>query len=236
MAEKGVIYLIPLPLSAEGLPTLISLVKPFITDIRHFVVENVRTSRRFLRAVDAAFPIDESEFYEMDKHGGYRFDKGVLEIINQGADIGVMSEAGCPAIADPGYQVVAAAHKQNVRVIPLPGPNAMIMALMASGFNGQAFTFHGYLPVETASRKVALQQIERQGLYGHPQIFMETPYRNGQLLDDMVRWLQPSTMLCIAANITAANEMIKTMSLAHWGKAKPYLHKIPVVFIIGKAE
>jgi 16S rRNA (cytidine1402-2'-O)-methyltransferase len=236
MAAKGVIYLIPLPLSPEGLPALIPLVKPYIGELRHFVVENIRTSRRYLRAVDAGFPIDDCRFYEMDKHDDYRFDARVLDIVNNGSDIGIMSEAGCPAIADPGYQVVAAAHRQNIKVIPLPGPNSMIMALMASGFKGQGFTFHGYLPVETASRRQALLQIEKNGQAGHPQIFMETPFRNAQLLDDMIRWLQPNTLLCIAANITASNEMIKTKTLASWAKAKPHLHKMPVVFIIGKTE
>jgi 16S rRNA (cytidine1402-2'-O)-methyltransferase len=236
MAVKGVIYLIPLPLSPEGLSALIPLAEPYVRHIRHFVVENIRTSRRFLRAVDADFPIDECMFFEMDKHEDYRFDARVLDILNNGSDIGIMSEAGCPAVADPGYQVVAAAHRQNIKVIPLPGPNSMIMALMASGFKGQAFTFHGYLPVDTASRRQMLLQIEKNGQAGYPQIFMETPYRNNQLLDDIIRWLQPSTLLCVAANITASNEMIQTRSLAEWSTAKPNLHKIPAVFIIGKTK
>jgi 16S rRNA (cytidine1402-2'-O)-methyltransferase len=234
IVKNGSIYLIPLPLSPEGLRQVAAVAAPVITHIRHFIVENTRTARRFLRAVNPTFPIDDCVFIEMDKHGQYAFDKSILQKAIAGNDIGLMSEAGCPAVADPGHLVVAAAHALKIKVIPLPGPNAMIMALMSSGFNGQQFTFNGYVPLEPDKRKQLAQQMERLANADHTQIFMDTPYRNQKLLEDLCKWLQPDTSLCIASNISASNETIKTMSIREWSAKKPDLSKIPVVFVMGK--
>jgi 16S rRNA (cytidine1402-2'-O)-methyltransferase len=234
MVKAGALYLIPLPLSPEGTRQVAAIAAPVVAHIRHFIVENTRTARRFLRSVDPAFPIDDCVFMELDKHGQYAFDRSFLQKTANGIDIGLMSEAGCPAVADPGHQVVAAAHAMKIKVIPLPGPNAMIMALMSSGFNGQQFTFNGYVPIEPDKRKQLVQQMERQASADHTQIFMDTPYRNQKLLEDLCKWLQPDTALCIASNITASNEIIKTMTIREWSAKKPDINKIPVVFVMGK--
>jgi len=233
--KNGALYLIPLPLAPEGNRQAAAIAGPVIRHIRHFIVENIRTARRFLRAVDPEFPIDDCQFTEMDKHASYAFDIQALSVAKTGQDVGVMSEAGCPAIADPGFQAVAAAHHMKIKVIPLPGPNAMLMALMASGFSGQNFSFHGYVPLEPDKRKALLQTVERLARNGQSQVFMETPFRNQKLLEDICKWLQPDTALCIASNISASNEIIRTMSVSHWSQHKPDLNKIPTVFVIGKS-
>ena len=232
--KKGSLYLIPTPLAPEGLKSTAAIVGPIIAHVRHFIVEEIRTARRFLRAVDPAFPIDDCVFTEMNKHADYDYDLQALAAIDTGADIGIMSEAGCPCVADPGYQVVATAQEKGITVKPVPGPNAMIMALMSSGFSGQSFTFHGYLPSDTDKRKALLMNIERQASLGHTHLFMETPFRNQKLFDELCTWLNPQTYLCVASNISASNEIIKTRSIQDWKKVKPDLKKIPAVFVIGK--
>lgn len=234
--NKGTLYLIPVPLAPEGTRQTAAIAAPYLTEIRHFVVENLRTARRFLRAVDSQFPIDECQFAEMDKHADYAFDEHFLDHALAGHHIGVLSEAGCPAVADPGNQVVAWAHQHGITVRPLPGPNSMIMALMASGFSGQAFTFHGYMPMDTKQRKSMLLQMERDAKRGHTHIFMDTPFRNPKLFADLIDWLQPATEVCIASNITATNEQIHTRTIHNWKSIKPNLKKIPAVFLIGASE
>ncbi|MCO5247558.1 MAG: SAM-dependent methyltransferase [Chitinophagales bacterium] len=236
MDKKGIIYLVPTPLSPEGIRQTAAIAQPVISHIRYFIVENIRTARRFLKAVDADFPIDDSVFLEMDKHDDFEFDEMFLQHAVEGKYIGVLSEAGCPAVADPGSKVVAAAHLWGITIKPLVGPNSMLMALMSSGFTGQNFTFHGYLPIETKERRNLILQIERGAEKGQTHIFMETPYRNNKLFEDLINWLKPTTELCIASNITASNEQIHTRLIADWKKRKPNLKKIPVVFVMGKSE
>jgi len=234
--KKGTLYLIPVPLAPEGLRSTAAVAAPYIAQIRHFIVENIRTTRRFLRAVDPQFPIDDSLFAEMDKHAGYAFDERFLEHALQGADIGVLSEAGCPAVADPGHQAVAAAHAMGIPVKPLPGPSSIIMALMGSGFPGQHFSFHGYLPMDNAQRKMLLLQMEREAEKGHTHIFMETPFRNAKLFEDVLTWLRPETELCLATNLTGSNEQIHTRKVREWKKVRPDLKKVPAVFVLGNSK
>lgn len=234
--KKGVLYLIPVPLAPEGLRQTAAVSSPYIAHIRHFIVENTRSARRFLRAVDPEFPIDDSVFEEMDKHEGYSFDEKVFKYASEGFDIGLLSEAGCPAVADPGHNVVAQAHIHGIIVKPLPGPNSMIMALMGSGFPGQKFSFHGYLPLDNNQRKNLILYMEREGALGHTQIFMDTPFRNAKIYDDLLTWLKPDTELCLASNITGSNEQIHTRTVKEWKKLRPDLKKIPVVFVIGNSK
>ena len=236
MNKKGIIYLIPTPLAPEGQKQTALIAQPLVANIRHFIVENIRTARRFLKAVDGEFPIDDCIFLEMNKHDDFKFDEMFLQYAVNGHDIGILSEAGCPAIADPGAKVVAEAHIWGIKVKPLVGPNSMILALMASGFTGQSFSFHGYLPIDSKERKSFILQMERSVENGTTNIFMETPYRNDKLLEDLIKWLKPTSELCIASNITASNEQIHTRLMADWKKRQPKLNKIPAVFILGKSQ
>lgn len=231
------LYLIPVTLG----PTSIEQVLPsynhdIIMGIRHFIVENVRSARRFLRQVDREFPIDDSEFYEMGKHSDERLFSQYLQPLRDGKPMGVISEAGCPAVADPGADIVAIAQRQNLRVIPLVGPSSMIMAVMGSGLNGQSFAFNGYLPVETSERAKALKALETRAWNEHQtQLFIETPYRNQKMFQTLLATLRPQTRLCIAAGITTEDEYIHTHTIAEWKKTTlPDLSKVPAIFLINK--
>ena len=231
------LYLIPVTLG----DTPVSQVLPaynhdIIMNIRHFIVENIRSARRFLRLVDSGFPIDDSTFYEMGKHAQTNQFATYLKPLQQGLPIGVISEAGCPAVADPGADVVAIAQQRGFRVIPLVGPSSMIMAVMASGLNGQSFAFNGYLPVDESDRAKKLKALEtRAWNESQTQLFIETPYRNHKMLDTLLRTLRPQTRLCVAAGITTADEYIHTHTIQDWKRIKlPDLSKIPSIFLIGK--
>ena len=231
------LYLIPVTLG----DTPVSQVLPaynhdIIMNIRHFIVENIRSARRFLRLVDSGFPIDDSTFYEMGKHAQTNQFATYLKPLQQGLPIGVISEAGCPAVADPGADVVAIAQQRGFRVIPLVGPSSMIMAVMGSGLNGQSFAFNGYLPVDESERAKKLKALEtRAWNESQTQLFIETPYRNHKMFDTLLRTLRPQTRLCVAAGITTADEYIHTHTIQEWKRIKlPDLSKIPSIFLIGK--
>jgi 16S rRNA (cytidine1402-2'-O)-methyltransferase len=204
--------------------------------IRHFIVENIRSARRFLRQVDREFPIDDSQFYEMGKHADERLFNQYLQALRDGKPMGVISEAGCPAVADPGADVVAIAQRQKLRVIPLVGPSSMIMAVMASGLNGQSFAFNGYLPVDPQDRAKKLKALETRAWNEHQtQLFIETPYRNLKMFQALVQTLRPQTRMCIAAGITTVDEYIHTHTIAEWKKTElPDLSKVPAIFLINK--
>ncbi len=234
---ESALYLIPVTLG----PTPIDQVLPsynadIIRGIRHFIVENIRSARRFLRQVDREFPIDESIFYEMGKHADERLFSQYLQPLRDGLPMGIISEAGCPAVADPGADVVAIAQRQKLRVIPLVGPSSMIMAVMGSGFNGQSFAFNGYLPVDNADRAKKLKTLESRAWNEHQtQLFIETPYRNQKMFQTLLQTLRPQTRLCIAAGITTEDEYIHTHSIAEWKKIQlPDLSRIPAIFLIYK--
>jgi 16S rRNA (cytidine1402-2'-O)-methyltransferase len=206
-----------------------------ILQIRHFIVEEVRSARRFLKRVDRDINIDELTFYPMGKHADAALFAKYLKPLEAGESVGVISEAGCPAVADPGADVVAIAQRKGFKVVPLVGPSSMIMAVMASGLNGQSFAFHGYLPIDPADRIKRLKQLEERAVREHQtQLFIETPYRNAKLFATLCQTLRPQTRLCIAAGITTDDEWICTRTVADWRRSTlPDLSKIPAIFLFG---
>jgi 16S rRNA (cytidine1402-2'-O)-methyltransferase len=230
---KGRIYLIPVTLGGNDFKDVIPEKVIAITRrLRFFVVENLRSSRRFLRLIDKGFPIDESVFYELSEHTVEKDISHFLEPVNNGHDIGLMSEAGLPGIADPGARLVALAHQNKIVVTPLSGPSSIIMALISSGLNGQNFSFNGYLPVKPPAREAKLRELERKVREGYAQIFMETPYRNQKMLETILQTCSKDTMLCIAADITLSTESIKTMRITEWKTNIPDLNGRLVVFVL----
>ena len=231
------LYLIPVTL---GETSIEQVLPPYnhevIMGIRHFVVENIRSARRFLRQTDKAFPIDDCTFFEMGKHADEKQFSQYLQPLREGKPVGVISEAGCPAVADPGADIVKIAQREGLRVVPLVGPNSMIMAVMSSGLGGQSFAFNGYLPVDASDRAKRLKALEsRAWTEGQTQLFIETPYRNEKMFQALVCTLRPQTRLCIAAGITTADEYIRTLPISEWKKTKlPDLSKIPAIFLINK--
>ena len=207
-----------------------------ILGIRHFIVEEVRSARRFLKRVEKDIDIDALTFYPMGKHADAALFANYLKPLEAGEDMGVISEAGCPAVADPGADVVAIAQRKGFKVVPLVGPSSMIMAVMASGLNGQSFAFNGYLPIDPADRERRLRQLETRAVQEHQtQLFIETPYRNEKLFKTLCQVLRPQTRLCIAAGITTADEWIRTQTVAEWRRTTlPDLSKTPAIFLFGK--
>ena len=206
-----------------------------ILQLKHFIVENVRTARRFLKRVDPAIVIDELTFYELNKHTSPEQVAGYLAPMAQGESMGVISEAGCPAVADPGADVVAIAQRKRYKVVPLVGPSSILLAVMASGFNGQSFAFHGYLPIDASERTNTLKKLEGRIYAEHQtQLFIETPYRNNKLVEELIRTCRPSTKLCIASNITCEDEFIQTRPVKEWTGHVPDLSKKPTIFLLFK--
>ena len=230
------LYLIPNLLGDTPWPLVLPAAVPEVmARLRFFFVEDVRTARRYLKKVHPAIDIDALHFSVLSKETEEREAAGFLEFLLAGNDAGVISEAGCPGVADPGALIVRLAHRAGIGVVPLVGPSSILLALMASGFNGQQFTFHGYLPVKPQERIRKLQHLERTAAtVGETQIFMETPYRNNAFLADLLRNCQPSTLLCIAANLTTPQEMARTMTIAQWRKNPPDLAKQPAIFLFGR--
>ena len=230
-------YLLPVTLGDTEIDNVLpSYNREIIRQIKFFIVENVRSARRFLKKVDRDINIDELRFYLMDKHTDAAKMASYLKPLEEGNAMGVISEAGCPAVADPGADVVAVAQRKNLRVIPMVGPSSIIMSVMGSGFNGQSFAFNGYLPIEPAERTKRIKQLEtRAYTEDQTQLFIETPYRNHKMLEELLRTCKPSTRLCIASGITCAEEYIHTHTIAEWKKIKLHdLSKIPTIFLIYK--
>ena len=234
---EAALYLIPVTL---GETEIGQVLPPYnhdvIVGIKHFIVENIRSARRFLKKTEKTIDIDQLTFYELNRHTDRKFIGEYLEPLKKGQPVGIISEAGCPAIADPGADVVAIAQSRSYKVVPLVGPSSIIMSVMASGFNGQSFAFNGYLPVEVPQRIKALKKLEQKVQNeNQTQLFIETPYRNAKMIETILNALNPKTKLCIAAGITCAEEYIKTRTVAEWKKEKlPDLGKIPAIFVIGK--
>lgn len=234
---QAALYLIPVTLGDTPHENVLpSNNAQVVRGIRHFVVEEIRTARRFLRRMDREFPIDECTFFEMGKHADPSRFAEYLAPISKGHSVGVISEAGCPAVADPGADIVSIAQKRNVRVVPLVGPSSMILAVMASGLGGQSFAFNGYLPVQDGDRAKRLKQLEsRAWSEGQTQLFIETPYRNRKMFDTMCSTLRPDTRMCIAAGITTEEEWIHTRTIREWkNTGMPDLGKVPAIFLIGR--
>ncbi|KAA9331519.1 SAM-dependent methyltransferase [Hymenobacter busanensis] len=230
------LYLIPTVLADDtAAQVLPAQVAERVAALSCFLVENARTARRFIKQVAPAQVIEELRISVIDKDSTEAEVRTALQTAaKQGLDVGVLSEAGCPGIADPGAALAREAHRLGMRVVPLVGPSSLLLALMGSGLNGQSFAFHGYLPIERAKRAAAIKQLERTAVQQRQtQLFIETPYRNGQLLEDLLANLQPTTRLCIAANLTASDEFLRTDTVAGWRGKLPELHKQPAVFLIG---
>jgi 16S rRNA (cytidine1402-2'-O)-methyltransferase len=230
---NGKIYLIPVTLGGDDFRKVIpQQVLEVTTSLRYFVVENLRSARRYLRLIDKSFPIDESVFYELNEHTNDSDISSILAPVLEGNDIGLMSEAGLPGIADPGTNLIWAAHKKNIRIIPLTGPSSIIFAIISAGMNGQNFTFNGYLPVKQSDRESKLKEIENRSGNGEAQIFMETPYRAQKMFDSVLSVCNPGTKLCIAADITLESEFIKTKRISDWKKEIPQLNDRLIIFVL----
>jgi 16S rRNA (cytidine1402-2'-O)-methyltransferase len=204
-------------------------------EIKIFIVEQIRTARRFLRKINHPVDIDDMVFYELNKHTDQNQTFGYLDAIKKGESIGLISEAGTPCVADPGSEIVKLAHEQNINIIPLVGPNSIILSLMASGFNGQNFAFHGYLAVDKNERSKQIQRMETEVYKNNQtQIFIETPYRNMQFFESLLKTCKSNTKLCLASNISLITQFIKTKSIQDWKKEKVDLNKKPTIFLLYK--
>ena len=231
------LFLIPAYLSDESPQAYFApIIKEYILKTDYFFVENEKTARKVIKFFVPEKKQADLKLFLLDKYSETEDLKEAQQLMKQGQDFGLLSEAGLPCIADPGNIMVSWAHRNGIKVIPVNGPSSIILALIGSGFNGQEFTFHGYLPIDKSQKKAKIQQLEQQvQRTGYTQIFMETPYRNNQLFDDLTKYLSPSSKLCIAANINhPAEEFIKTLSIRDWKNHKPELHKIPTVFVLGR--
>lgn len=230
----GILYLIPNTLGQNNIDNVLPSYNISVAkNLRHFIVENVRSARRFLKMLDRDIVIDDLSFYELNRHTPPDRIAELLLPIYEGHSMGIISEAGCPAIADPGADVVAIAQRKNIRVVPLVGASSIILSLMASGFNGQSFAFVGYLPIDKKARIQRLKQLEsRASSERQTQIFIETPYRNNQLVQDMVATLKPDTLLCIASELTIDTESVKTLPIAEWAKQQIDINKRNTIFLI----
>ncbi|MBN2638608.1 MAG: SAM-dependent methyltransferase [Bacteroidales bacterium] len=235
--KKGNLYLIPTTLGDQS--DLSRIIPEYnhqiVHTLKHFIVEKTRTARRFLKQTGHPVPIDDMSFLELNKHTQPNEVHKFLEAAEQGNSMGMISEAGTPAVADPGSVIVQLAHQKRIKVIPLVGPNSLILSLMASGMNGQQFTFHGYLPKDTNDLTRKIKTMEADVLRtGTTQIFIETPFRNNKLLDNLIQNCNPKTLLCVAVHVTLPDEQILTQTIAQWKKEKADLNKKPAVFLLGK--
>lgn len=229
----GKIYLIPVTLGDKDYRKVIPQKVLAVTQsLRLFVVEDLRSARRYLKLIDKDFPIDEAIFYELNEHTNESEIGHYLEPVLKGKDMGIMSEAGLPGIADPGSKLISIAHRKKIKVVPFSGPSSILLAIISSGLNGQNFTFNGYLPVKPAERESRLRELEKRSREGCAQIFMETPYRNQRMLESILSVCNDETMLCIATDITLPDENIKTMSISAWKKNRPLINDRLVVFIL----
>ena len=230
----GTLYLIPPPLGPGGLPALPVQWRPLLHRLDYFIAERAKTARRFLKSTQPERPIGALHFEELNKRTPETAIDGFLQPLLDGHDVGLLSEAGCPGVADPGSAVVARAHRLAIEVVPLVGPSSILLALMASGMNGQQFAFVGYLPPKQPALGKEIQRLEGVARrHRSTQIFIETPYRNRALIEQLLRILQPSTRLCIAADLTLPTQYIRTRTVAAWREQPPPdLHKRPAIFLM----
>ncbi|MDA9073471.1 SAM-dependent methyltransferase [Flavobacteriaceae bacterium] len=233
---KGKLYLLPTTLGEnEPLEVMPYSVKTMVELIDHYIVENEKSARRFIKKITPKKSQPSLTIMKLDKYAEELETRTFLDVCEQGISVGLLSEAGVPAVADPGATIVKLAHEKGIKVVPLVGPSSILMALMASGMNGQNFAFNGYLPIDNSDRKKAIKDLEKLSKEkNQSQIFIETPYRNEKMFTDLKSALTPATLLCIAVDITLPNEYIKTYSIADWKKQSPDLHKRPAIFIIQK--
>lgn len=232
--RKGTLYLIPNSLGGGVNSFATELSKQLVQKVEHFVVEEIKSARRLLRALGLKREFEEVNFYFLNEHTRFNEMDSLLKPLLAGHDAAIISEAGLPCVADPGSSLVALAHENGIKVVPLSGPSSIFMALMASGMNGQEFTFNGYLPRDRSERIRKIKQLDSLGAKGHTQIFMDVPYRNQQVLEDLLQHCRTESKLCIACNISTQAEMILTKTIAEWLVLQPSLPKEPTMFLLGK--
>lgn len=232
--STGTLYLIPVPLADGTADAVLPILhKELINKIDTYIVENEKTARYWLKHTGLQTPQSSLTIHVYGKHADKTDTAVFLKELLAGKDVGLMSEAGCPAIADPGADVVAEAHRKGIKVVPLTGPSSILLSLMASGFNGQSFAFHGYLPIDKAQRAKRIKDLEAESMrHKQTQIFIETPFRNNQMLEELLRSCSPQTRLCVACNITAADELIISTTVGNWKTKKVDLHKKPAIFLL----
>lgn len=233
---KGTIFLLPVPLAENSAErTLTAWHGQLINSINTYIVENEKTARYWLRNMGLKTPQSELVIHVYGKHSEKTAISHYFKELEAGTDVGLMSEAGCPAIADPGSEIVAEAHKRNIKVVPMVGPSSILLALMASGFNGQSFTFHGYLPIDKVQRSKRIKELESiSERHKQTQIFIETPFRNNQLLEEILRTCQSHTRVCVACNLTSGDEQIISLPVEQWRKRSYDFHKKPTIFLLYK--
>lgn len=237
MTTKGILYLIPTTLgdTAEVLDVIPQKVNAVINTIDEYIVENEKTARHYLKKIGIQKPLQEITLYTLNQHTNPSDIATYLNPIAAGKNMGVISEAGCPGVADPGAEVVKLAHEKNIKVVPLVGPSSILLSLMASGFNGQNFAFNGYLPKERGDRLKKLKELETLVFKkNQTQLFIETPYRNMHLLEDLIAGCDKQLKLCIACDVTLETEFIQTKTVAAWAKQLPEINKRPAIFLLGK--
>ncbi|MDQ3534417.1 MAG: SAM-dependent methyltransferase [Bacteroidota bacterium] len=230
----GNVFLIPSVISDNTAQNVICpQVKQVVMNTQYYLVENIRTARRFISSLKLGITIDNLNFQILDKKTDLNQIKENFKPVFEGYDIGILSEAGCPGVADPGSLAVHYAHQQNIKVVPLVGPSSILLALMASGFSGQSFVFHGYVPIDNTEKEKFIKEIELLAIKKQQtQLFMDTPYRNDKLFQAIINACQDDTLLCITKDITGENEMILSKNIKSWKKAKPALNKYPVIFLL----
>lgn len=235
-ALLGKLYLIPTTMGeCDPMDVLPQTVKRTIDFIDYYIVENEKTARKSIKGVNPEKKQSDLVLFALNKHTEAKEHLDFIKPLLEGKNVGLMSEAGCPGVADPGAVIVKLAHDRGIQVIPLVGPSSILLAMMASGMNGQSFTFHGYLPIEKDEKRASFKSLERTSFEkNQSQIFIETPYRNNKLLEDLIQTLHPETHLCIATDITLPTEYIKTKKISAWKKEMIDLHKRPTIFIIHK--
>lgn len=236
--SKGTLYLIPVVM-AEGAEnkSLTPYLQETINQIKEYIVENEKTARRCLKEAGLKTPQSELIIHDYGKHQRGGSIAEYFEGLEAGNDVGLMSEAGCPAVADPGADLVAEAHKRNIKVVPLVGPSSILLAIMGSGFNGQSFSFHGYLPIDKMARIKKIKDLEGfSERFKQTQLFIETPFRNNPMLNDILASCSNDTKLCIACNLTSEDELIQTKTIADWKKNQPDLHKKPAIFLLQRTR
>ena len=232
----GKLYLIPTTLGEMNADDVLpQTIKRAIDFIDYYIVENEKTARKSIKIVHPEKKQSELKLFLLNKHTDTKEHLDFIKPLLEGYNVGLMSEAGCPGVADPGAVIVKIAHEKGIQVVPLVGPSSILLALMASGMNGQSFTFNGYLPIDKSEKKQAIKGLEKLSFdKNQSQLFIETPYRNNKLLEDILQTLQPNTLLCVACDITLPTEYIKTMTVNLWKKQKVDLHNRPCIFIIHK--
>ncbi len=236
--QKGILFLIPVPLAENAnQKSFTPYVAEVVNGINTYIVENEKTARKFLKEAGIKIPQSELVIHDYGKHKRGQSLVPFFKELMTGTDVGLMSEAGCPGVADPGAEIVAEAHRRGIKVVPLVGPSSILLALMASGFNGQSFTFHGYLPIDKVERGKKIKELEQLAEKNRQtQIFIETPFRNNHLFDDVLKNTAPQTMFSVACNLTSEDEFVKTQTIGQWKQEKIDLHKKPAIFLLYRSH